>query len=295
VNAPPRLRLFALSLAFLALNRPVSAQHVLLAGDGDQLFLVSSANGAKPRVQKDGKPVLIDPRGFALQDVPEFAPVFVAVTNVDARTEVTSTSQGGGQVNNTFYFTGDFKCASELTDVFVVLALDSERGGKRLFLWEVGTLAPNKTKSVTIAAPMNGPMGAANYNIHLFAGGAEVLQSMLSSGDTDRGLSRMVADRIKDVHNAPPQFFLGPRPEYPPALKKANLKGQAVVSVRIGAHGDVFDPAVKSATDPAFGAAALQAVKFWRFLPRVRDDYPVETKVDIPIVFSPPAPAAASS
>ena len=100
---------------------------------------------------------------------------------------------------------------------------------------------------------------------------------------------------IKDVHEAPPNFFFGPRPEYSPELKKANLRGQAVISVRIGTNGDVFDPVVKSATDTAFGLAALQAVRLWHFLPRVRNDYPVETKVDIPVVFSPPKPAASAS
>jgi hypothetical protein len=33
----------------------------------------------------------------------------------------------------------------------------------------------------------------------------------------------------------------------------------------------------------------------WHFLPRVRNDFPVETKVDIPVVFSPPKPAASAS
>ena len=52
---------------------------------------------------------------------------------------------------------------------------------------------------------------------------------------------------------------------------------------------------VKSATDPAFGAAARQAVKFWSFLPRVKNAHPAETKADSPVVFSPPNLAAGSS
>jgi protein TonB len=102
----------------------------------------------------------------------------------------------------------------------------------------------------------------------------------------------MVVSRIKDVHNAAPKFFFGPPPEYPPELKKANLKGQATVSIRIGANGAVYDPVVKSSTDPAFGEAALRAVKVWRFLPKVKDDSPMETKVDVPVVFARPNPAA---
>jgi TonB family protein len=53
----------------------------------------------------------------------------------------------------------------------------------------------------------------------------------------------------------------------------------------------VIDPVVKSASDPAFGEAALGAVKLWRFLPRVKDDYPPETRADVPVVFSQPNPS----
>lgn len=296
MNATPRPRRFALLLlALVVLARPAAAQHVLLAEDAGQMYLVCGAIEAKPRVQKGDKAVLIDPQGYALREVPEFAPVFVAIRNVDVRSSVTSSSNGGGQMNNDFFFTADFESDTLLTDVFVVLALDTQRGGKRLFLWEIGVLEPHKTKSATIKAPMDSPIGAGNYTVRLFVGGAEVFQTLLSSGETENGLAHMVAARIKDVHEAPPKFFFGPRPEYPAELKKANLRGQAVISVRIGTNGDVFDPVVKSATDPAFGAAALRAVRLWHFLPRVRNDYPVETKVDIPVVFSPPKPAAAPS
>jgi TonB family protein len=296
VNAASGLRLFAVLLSGLRLVVPsAGAQHVLVAEDGGQMFLVCSANGAIPRVQKEGKIVSITPHGFALREVPEFAPIFVTIRNVNVRTTSVSTQAGEGQLNNNFCFNADFESARALTDVFVVIALDTERAGKTLFLWEIGTLEAHKPKSASIVAPMNSEIGSGHYQIHLFAGGAEVMQSLLSSGESEMGMDRMVASRIKDVHNAGPKFFFGPAPEYPPELRKANLKGQAIVSVRIGANGAVFDPIVKSATNPAFGEAALQAVKSWRFLPRVKDDYPVEIKVDVPIVFAQPIPAAGSS
>jgi TonB family protein len=267
-----------------------AAQHVLVAEDGGQMLLVCSANGDVPRVQKEGKIVPIVPHGFALREVPEFAPIFVKVNNVSVRT----TYSDGGQLNNDFHFNADFETDSHLTDVFVVIALDSERAGKTLFLWGIGTLEPKKIKSVSIIVPMDSPIGSGRYALHVFSGGAEVLQSLVPFMESEGALDRMVASRIKEVHNAPPKFFFGPAPEYPAELKKANLKGHAVVSVRIGANGAVYDPFVKSATDPAFGEAALRAVKTWRFLPKVKDDYPLETKVDVPIVFARPNPTADS-
>jgi TonB family protein len=278
-----------LLLPFLA--PPLAAQHVLVAEDGGKMLLVCGANGTVPCVEKEGKVVPITPHGFALRSVPEYLPVYVAVRNVNVRTTYMSTQSGTGQFSNDFHFNADFETSYRLKDVFVVLALSSERSGDTLFLWEVGALEPNRPKGVSIIVPMPGPIGSARYTLHVFSGGAEVLQTLLPFGERYAALNRMVASRIKDVHNAPPQLFFAPPPEYPPALRKANIKGQAVISGRIVANGEVLDPVVKSATDPAFGQAALDAVKQWRFLPRVKDDYPVETKADLPIVFAPPNPS----
>ena len=72
------------------------------------------------------------------------------------------------------------------------------------------------------------------------------------------------------------------------ALRKAGVKGKAVVTVRITPQGTVRDPVVESASDPAFGEAALAAVRQWRFIPRVEDGRAVEARVNMPFVFAPP-------
>lgn len=139
------------------------------------MFLVCSANGDVPRVQKEGKIVPIVPHGYALREVPEFAPFFVKVSNVNVRT----TYSEGGQLNNNTYFNADFETDSRLTDIFVVIALDTERAGKTLFLWGVGTLEPKKIKNVSIIVPMDSPIGSGHYRAHVFSGGAEVMQSLV--------------------------------------------------------------------------------------------------------------------
>ena len=138
---------------------------------------------------------------------------------------------------------------------------------------------------------MTSAIGSSRYTFHVFSGGAEVLQSQIPFGERYAALNKMVAARIKGVQEAAPKLFMGLGPEYPAALMKQNIKGRAVISVRVGPNGDVFDPVIKSATDPAFGDAALAAVKLWRFLPRVRNGYPVEAMVDVPVVFAPPGPS----
>jgi TonB family protein len=103
----------------------------------------------------------------------------------------------------------------------------------------------------------------------------------------------MVAKRIKGVHSQTPRIFVAASPEYPPSLVSSNQKGQASVACRIGPNGAVYNPVVRSATDPAFGDAAVAAVRTWRFLPQVTDGAAVGIDVVIPILFDQPKPPKA--
>jgi len=289
VTATKCLRLLApVAMLLAVLRAPLSAQHVLLLEDAGKFSVVRAASDTTPCVEREGKVVPVNAYKFALKSVPEFLPAFVTVRNVTVKTTYYTTRGGAGQFNNDFHFDAEFETGYHLRDVFVVLALDTDQRGKSLFLWEVGELKPDKERAVHIIVPMTSAIGDGRYTFHLFSGGVEVLQSLVPFGERNAALNRMVAARIKDVQEASPKLFMGLGPDYPPELKKQNIKGRAVISVRIGANGDVFDPVIKSATDPAFGEAALAAVKLWRFLPRVKNGYPVETVADVPIVFTPP-------
>jgi protein TonB len=79
------------------------------------------------------------------------------------------------------------------------------------------------------------------------------------------------------------------RPNYPDELWKTGVEGQAVVQATINVTGDVEKAEVVSADNPAFGEAALAAVKQWKFKPASKDGEPVATDVKLPVVFSIPA------
>jgi TonB family protein len=168
--------------------------------------------------------------------------------------------------------------------------MKTQSAGDVIFLEEIGRLDPNFSRPVSLFVPLNSPLGNGKYELYLFSGGVEVFQTMIPFWVRDAALNRMVAKRVADVTSAAPRFFIGPVPEYPPALKRENVNGRAVISIRIKANGVVADPVVKSATDPAFGLSALAAIQDWRFIPKVKDGYPVETRADVPFVFSPPHP-----
>ncbi len=294
ISAPDLRGCAAAFLLFACLTATVGAQHVLMAEDGGKMSMVCAADGLRPCVQRNGKVVEINTKGYVLQDVPEYLPVFVTVRDIASRT-TSEQINNAGQANNNFYFNATVESSYPLSDVFLVLDLQTESNGRIIFLSEVGTLEPNRSRPISVYVPMAEPLGSGQYQLHLFSGGAEVFQSTIPFWSREQTLNKMVARRIKDVHAAPPKLFVGTPPEYPAALRKSGAKGMAVISVRIGANGDVFDPVVKSATDPAFGEAALTAIRDWRFLPKVKDDLPVETKADVPFIFSPPGAGGAHS
>jgi TonB family protein len=284
----PKMLLCTVSLSALLVGRSLQAQTVLLAEDHGAMSLVVAASEHNPCVEKNGKIVQIASKGFTLNEVPEYLPVFVSLKDIATRTS--AMTDGGNEMNNDFHFNAALQTSYPLDNVFLVLELNTDSNRKVIFLTEIGSLTPNVSRPVSVFLPLKAALGNFTYQVHLYSGGAEVFQTQIPFWGRESALNKMVAKRMDGVQTAAPKFFIGPAPEYPPSLKKANLKGRAVVSIRISPNGSVLDPVVKSATDPAFGQAALVALQDWRFLPKMKDGYAVETKADVPFVFSPPNP-----
>ena len=64
-----------------------------------------------------------------------------------------------------------------------------------------------------------------------------------------------------------PKLLNAAAPVYPPAARAAGRSGMAVVSFSIGADGVPTEISLQSASEPAFGAAAVAAVGKWRYTP----------------------------
>jgi TonB family protein len=241
----------------------------------------------------EGKQVIADGRRFALHKVDEYSPLFISVRELEVSTHYLDVNASA--MNHEFRLRARLESPYWVKDVFIVLELDTDSAGKVLFLYEVGDLEPRQSKLLSLVVPLSSGLGEGKYQVHLFSEGMEVLQSMIEPGHREAVLDRMTKKRIASVKDAEPKLYVGPQPEYPKALMKAKTSGQVVVSLRVGANGRVYDPVVKSATDPAFGEAALAAVRLWRFLPQVKNGRPVEAKVNVPLNFAPPEAAAKKS
>lgn len=88
--------------------------------------------------------------------------------------------------------------------------------------------------------------------------------------------------------DTPPKPATTVNPGYPADLTDTGIGGTAVILVVVKADGTVGDATVQSTDHPAFGLAALGAIKSWTFEPARRDGQPIERRVSIPFEFNAP-------
>jgi len=76
------------------------------------------------------------------------------------------------------------------------------------------------------------------------------------------------------------------RPVYPFELSRAGVTGEATVGIIVDSEGNVREAYTVKATRPEFGTAATEAVQKWKFQPGQKGGIPVNTRMQVPIVFS---------
>jgi TonB family protein len=75
-------------------------------------------------------------------------------------------------------------------------------------------------------------------------------------------------------------------PVFPPSAPEGVKKGEALIEFLIDEEGRARLPRIISATDEAFGYAAMQSIASWRFEPPKRGGRAVATRAQIPITFN---------
>ena len=263
------------------------AQNYLVVEVKGQTKVVQKIADSVMYIEEDGKLKPVSATRSGLMPAPEFLPAIVAVRDVSAHTSGLTLS--GNTVNKEFRFQATLESLYRLEDVFCVLVLELKRGGKRICTQGVGELLPRTPREIFAGVDLEEELGEGKYQLHIFSQGREVLHSGQTQLFRDKILDRMVSKRIAGLKDAPPSPLIGPAPEYPKQLLKAKLKGEVELSLHVTRTGVVVDPVVERATDPAFGEAALAAVRMWRFLPRMKGGQPVETTVSVPFAFEPQA------
>jgi protein TonB len=89
---------------------------------------------------------------------------------------------------------------------------------------------------------------------------------------------------LADLDQKPRAMFQA-TPVYPNELRGKKVEGIVTVLFVVDADGRVVDPRVESSTHAGFDAAALAAVKKWKFEPAVRGGQRVACRMRVPIRF----------
>jgi TonB family protein len=284
-------RLGAVSIVLAAWSAPLVAQNRLyVQGTDENYHAVCKVSGGQPYIMENGRAIATNGERYALKKVEEYLPVFITVRDAQATSSSMHLAATDDYHNNQFHYRAKFESADTLEDVFIALELEITNVGKRIYVYEIGHLEALTPTPLEVSLPMGQYLGAGQITLHLFVAGAEVLQSEMTEKYRTEQMDRMVAKRSATMKPSTPKPFFGSRPAYPAALQQTGLKGTAVVTMLITAQGKVLDPVVESASEPPFGEEALSAVRQWRFLPRVIDGRPVETRVSVPFTFDPPPP-----
>lgn len=77
-----------------------------------------------------------------------------------------------------------------------------------------------------------------------------------------------------------------PHPDYPPMALRAEIEGIVGVMIIVDTTGRVSDAKVIKSLHDALDAAALKAVRTWKFTPARQRDKPVSVRMEIPIRFT---------
>lgn len=256
-----------------------------------QMYPVRKAADSQAFVSEEGKLVRANGKRFVLQHAEEYYPALIAIADVRLKSVTHESIEDGNSLNNRLELRANFITAYDLRDVFLALELHLENGTSKIFIREIGHMKPNKSRWLEVRIPLGSPFGQGSYDLHLFAGGEEVLTSAQSLAERTAITDALVAKRISGVQDAPPQPFTGPPPVYPAKLLEAKTAGHAIVRLHILANGSVVEPVLLEATHPAFGEAAVATMRQWRFLPKVKAGQAVETDAEIPVDFAPPGKA----
>ena len=100
-------------------------------------------------------------------------------------------------------------------------------------------------------------------------------------------------DSARDVPAFPPPTeplaVDTPPPDYPLELACAGVGGEVVLVLSLDAKGVPAEVQIEnSSRRPALDAAAVTAVRGWRFKPATNRGVPAPTKIRVPVKFTPP-------
>lgn len=84
----------------------------------------------------------------------------------------------------------------------------------------------------------------------------------------------------------PPKVIKQFKPVYPLAMRINGMRAEVQVGFVVDIEGRVVHAGVVRSSNPLFDEAAIEAVRKWRFQPGIMNGRPVNTRMQVPIIFS---------
>ena len=115
-----------------------------------------------------------------------------------------------------------------------------------------------------------------------------VVATIAKTPTVSQGAPEIVRDSIADRKGIrkPVRLIRSDRPLYPQVARKQGWEGIVVLRITIGAGGDVEKVITQTSSGfPALDESAAQSVKTWQFDPAKDGEFPIATKVDLPVRF----------
>ena len=85
---------------------------------------------------------------------------------------------------------------------------------------------------------------------------------------------------------ATPRLVFKVQPEYPPMARKIRLEGKVVLRAVVGPDGSVTSVELVHSSNPMFNAAAMDAVRQWRYTPPSQNGHPVSVWLNVMVTFT---------
>lgn len=104
---------------------------------------------------------------------------------------------------------------------------------------------------------------------------------VLAAGDTSDPDLILALEEV----DTRPEVVKVRQPEYPAALAGSGQSGMVAVTVVVDQMGDIESIEVAKASAPAFGEAALECVRQWKFLPATVKGRSVKVRMSLPVRF----------
>ena len=139
---------------------------------------------------------------------------------------------------------------------------------------------PAPTPAQAAAVPQGNPQGSVGGVIDGVVGGEAGGQVGGAVGG--HGDAPLPADKVEH----PPVVVARVLPDYPPAARQRGLEGRVVLRAVVDRQGRVEEAITVVDSVPPLDAAAVDALRRWRFQPgRDRDLQPVRVLIDVPMRF----------